>query len=344
MAAPAASLARWTHFEYFNDQRACFQCELEQAAVVVAALSALQSNQHRQPNSIGRQSPTLQLDCARSDDVLYDLGSGVGKWVLYCALRNRCASATGIEVGVKRHATAERACANLGALLENKPLPTLPRATASSRPTTSTSRLRARLEGAIQAQAPQNIVVSPSGSRSATFAAVLGDITDAIYKDATVVTLCNIMFGGLINGRVMQNLVTKCPSVRLVASIVQLNHPQLQLKGTALVPCTWSSGGVSWHLYRVLPPISTSKPTWRAAARPPPAVRWVRPKLIEARPPLSQLMHRPWTTHSDGQRRRPPQPQPALRLLTSNRDVKQEPRERFALMVRATEQRPASQR
>ena len=35
----------------------------------------------------------------RTDDVLYDLGSGVGKFVLYTALRARVTSATGIEVG-----------------------------------------------------------------------------------------------------------------------------------------------------------------------------------------------------------------------------------------------------
>ena len=111
---------------------------------------------------------------------------------------------------------------------------------------------------------------------------MLGDITTPIYKDVTVASICNIMFGEAINARVTTNLL-KCPRLRTVASIVQLHHPRLKLVRTALIGCTWAVAGVSWHLYRVLEPPSTSRQSahWLSAPRAPPP-RWTRPTLREA--------------------------------------------------------------
>ena len=134
------------------------------------------------------------------DDVVYDLGSGVGKFVLYTALRASCASSTGVEVGIKRHASAERGCQQLASLLAQSGEAPIGRCT-------SKARLRLGLEPSQPQREPAE------RRRCASFAAVLGDITDraCIYRDATIVVLCNIMFGAGINGRVLANLLTRCP-------------------------------------------------------------------------------------------------------------------------------------
>lgn len=54
-------------------------------------------------------------------DTFYDLGSGVGKLVLYVALRGEVARAVGLEVGERRHALAEAAAAHLSAELTEAP-------------------------------------------------------------------------------------------------------------------------------------------------------------------------------------------------------------------------------
>ena len=202
----------------------------------------------------------------RSDDVLYDLGSGVGKFFLYSALRAVCSTANGIEVGEKRHSTAERSCMRLTEMLES-------------------SRQR---------------------DRCSSFSAILGDITNPIYKDATVCTCCNIMFGGLINGKLINNFLTRCPKLRTVASIVKLHSPRLKLRSTKLVPCTWCTGGVSWSMYDVLPPMPRlgRESAWLHRPHPPPTP-WNRPasrapsELDPTTPPalgLSNFARRPATT------------------------------------------------
>ena len=209
----------------------------------------------------------------RADDVLYDLGSGVGKFVLYTALRSSVTSATGIEVGIKRHATAERGCTKLSSILGQAPA-----ASAASKARTRLG-LFEETRGDM-ARAPQQL---HSPSTCASFAAVLGDITEraCIYRDATIVVLCNIMFGAGINGRVLSNLLTRCPRLRIVASIVQMPNPRLRLLRTVLVGCTWAPAGVAWHLYEVggLELKERSAPHWLGTPMEPVAP-WRRPRTV----------------------------------------------------------------
>mmetsp|Transcript_11557 Transcript_11557/g.24322 ORF Transcript_11557/g.24322 Transcript_11557/m.24322 type:complete len:293 (+) Transcript_11557:138-1016(+) len=51
-------------------------------------------------------------------DVFYDLGSGVGKLVLYVALRGEVLRSVGLEVGERRHALADSACQRLAKQVE----------------------------------------------------------------------------------------------------------------------------------------------------------------------------------------------------------------------------------
>lgn len=228
----------------------------------------------------------------RADDHLYDLGSGVGKFVLYAALRNECASCTGVEVGIKRHSSAERGCARLAALLGNAPAPA-PQpdgGNCSESPPSKRSHMRARLSAALKGGAavdvPSTMTQFARTDKCAAVSAILGDITDIAcsYRDATVVVLCNIMFGSGINGRVLDNLLNRCPRVRLVASIVQMHHPRLRQVRSVLVPCTWCAKGVSWLLYEMLAKpekmdLRLSGPHWLGAPALP-APKWVRPKTV----------------------------------------------------------------
>jgi hypothetical protein len=179
----------------------------------------------------------------QAHDHLYDLGSGIGKFVLYSALRNNCASVTGVEVGLKRHHSAELACTNLEELLS---------------------------------------AVEPSERRCAGFSAVLGDIRLPLYRDATAIVLCNIMFDGTLNSAVLRE-VLRCPRVTQIASIVQLHHSRLKRRKAISCGCTWSTGGVSWTLYSVLPESEGGRPrSQRSDVRcaPTPPMQWVRPKTV----------------------------------------------------------------
>jgi hypothetical protein len=197
-------------------------------------------------DGMGKLHDALKL---QGSDALYDLGSGVGKFVLYAALRNACASATGVEVGLKRHASAERACTKLEGLLQREDGP----------------------------------------HRCAAFGSVLGDIKEPIYGDATVIVVCNIMFGALLNSGILSNLLHRCPRVKKVASIVQIHHPRFVKLRTVSVPCTWSRHGVSWSIYDVLPSVPhtrTQRHDIHARAKLP--TPWVRPSLLDV-PPLRPL-------------------------------------------------------
>lgn len=189
-------------------------------------------------SGMGKLHDALEL---QPHDCLYDLGSGIGKFVLYSALRNQCASATGVEVGLKRHASAELACSKLEDMLSQQ----------------------------------------DSERRCARFNAVLGDIRLPLYRDATAIVLCNIMFDGTLNASVVANILRTCPRIRSVASIVQLHHPRFKRRKSVQCGCTWSTGGVSWTLYTVLPAEDVRRArSYRSDihARAEPAVPWIRPK------------------------------------------------------------------
>ena len=178
-------------------------------------------------------------------DSLYDLGSGIGKFILYSALRNQCASATGVEVGLKRHASAELACSKLEELL------------SSDEKESSAAR------------------------RCAGFNAVLGDIRLPLYRDATAIIICNIMFDGTLNASIVANILKSCPRVTTVASIVKLHHPRFKRRKSVSCGCTWSTGGVSWTLYTVLPPAEAVRPRSNLRNRAEPVTPWTRPKAAE---------------------------------------------------------------
>ena len=192
----------------------------------------------------------------QSHDALYDLGSGCGKFVLYAGLRNVCESSTGVEVGLKRHVTAEKACTRLGELLQL-----------------------------------ERESVAPENGRCANVHAVLGDITQPIYRDATAIVVCNIMFGSTLNAGIMANILHKCPHVTQVASIVQLRHPRFKKRRIVSCGCTWSRAGVSWTLYEILPPATMSR-TAMSDIRNAPAAPWSRPSVAEkwSRPSIVETL------------------------------------------------------
>lgn len=162
----------------------------------------------------------LQL---KSGDVFYDLGCGVGKLVLYVALRGQAKRSIGLEIGERRQAVAGGVCQMLSAELANQ------RAGKASS--------LAQIE------------------RCAEFDVVLGDISRQRYSDATVVVLTNLCMDQGVQNRTIECLM-RCPSTRRIVSITPLpSHVRLKLTRTVRVSCTWAKIS-TWHVYDVVEPMS----------------------------------------------------------------------------------------
>lgn len=162
-------------------------------------------------------------------DVFYDLGSGTGKLVLYVALKGQVARSVGIEVGEKRHASAQQACERFKTF-ENQ-------------------------------EANGGSVVK---DRCAPVEMLLQDISRRRFDDVTVAVLCNVCFDMSLQRRTLNNLL-KCSSLRRLICATPLIDNRLQLKTTIKVPCSWAKIS-SWQVYDVLAPGQRSVPP--ALARP----------------------------------------------------------------------------
>lgn len=159
--------------------------------------------------------PLYKALMLKPDDVVYDLGSGLGKLVLYLALRGPAQRVVGIEVGERRHRNAAAA----------------------------EGRLRATLG---------NGLAGDAGARSSEFACIQGDIRNLIYKDATVVLFSNLCMDASLTAAAIRNFC-KCPWLRTVVAVAPLiPHPRVRLAGMVRVECTWARVS-AWNIYELLP-------------------------------------------------------------------------------------------
>eukprot|EP00931_Biecheleriopsis_adriatica_P068522 TRINITY_DN4246_c0_g1_i1.p1 TRINITY_DN4246_c0_g1~~TRINITY_DN4246_c0_g1_i1.p1 ORF type:complete len:328 (+),score=62.00 TRINITY_DN4246_c0_g1_i1:79-1062(+) len=158
----------------------------------------------------------------RKGDVFYDLGCGVGKLVLYVALRGEISRSVGLEVGERRHVLAEGACK--------------------------------QLSGELEIQRAGGISELPTlGAACADFSVLLADISRQRYFDPTVVVLTNLCMDMGVQNRTVTCLL-RCPSFRRLVSITpMLPHARLKLVGSVQVACTWAKVS-AWQVYDVLPP------------------------------------------------------------------------------------------
>lgn len=136
----------------------------------------------------------------KHDDVFYDLGSGVGKLVLYVALRGEVSKAVGLEVGERRHRLASSACDQLTKELE-----------------------------AEETQLP-----------CSKFAAVQADISRERYHDATVVVLTNLCMDMQVQSRTLDQLMKCPTMRRLACITPMFPHLRLKLNRMVHVACTWA--------------------------------------------------------------------------------------------------------
>eukprot|EP00931_Biecheleriopsis_adriatica_P068523 TRINITY_DN4246_c0_g1_i2.p1 TRINITY_DN4246_c0_g1~~TRINITY_DN4246_c0_g1_i2.p1 ORF type:complete len:809 (+),score=168.47 TRINITY_DN4246_c0_g1_i2:79-2505(+) len=145
----------------------------------------------------------------RKGDVFYDLGCGVGKLVLYVALRGEISRSVGLEVGERRHVLAEGACK--------------------------------QLSGELEIQRAGGISELPTlGAACADFSVLLADISRQRYFDPTVVVLTNLCMDMGVQNRTVTCLL-RCPSFRRLVSITpMLPHARLKLVGSVQVACTWA--------------------------------------------------------------------------------------------------------
>lgn len=152
----------------------------------------------------------------KHDDVLYDLGSGTGKLVLYTALRAQVARSVGLEIGERRHELASNACLRLSNKLEH-PVSKLP----------------------VLSQTCSDFVVEQA------------DICRYNHSDVTVVVFTNVCMDMLVQSRALDQLL-KCSKFRRIASVSpMMPHVRLKLVDTVMAACSWAVS--SWHIYDVLP-------------------------------------------------------------------------------------------
>jgi len=136
----------------------------------------------------------------RNEDVFYDLGCGVGKLVLYVALRGAAQRSVGLEVGQRRFLLAENARSSLEELEGKK---------SEAKPMTTECRFQ------------------------------LADISRYRYLDPTVAVLTNLCMDMGVQSRTL-NCLLRCPSFRRLVSITPLPHTRLKLVRSVLVSCTWA--------------------------------------------------------------------------------------------------------
>ncbi|CAE7258572.1 unnamed protein product [Symbiodinium necroappetens] len=152
----------------------------------------------------------------RPGDVFYDLGCGVGKLVLYVALRGDAQRSVGLEVGQRRFLLAEGARCSLDEELDSL------KKTGKSQPS------------------------------STEYKFMLADISRHRYLDPTVAVLTNLCMDMGVQSRTV-NCLLRCPSFRRLVSITPLLHSRLKLVRSVMVSCTWAKVS-AWQVYDVLPP------------------------------------------------------------------------------------------
>eukprot|EP00747_Dinoflagellata_sp_TGD_P187937 gnl/TRDRNA2_/TRDRNA2_46138_c0_seq1.p1 gnl/TRDRNA2_/TRDRNA2_46138_c0~~gnl/TRDRNA2_/TRDRNA2_46138_c0_seq1.p1 ORF type:complete len:612 (-),score=104.43 gnl/TRDRNA2_/TRDRNA2_46138_c0_seq1:39-1874(-) len=202
------------------------------------------------------------------NDVFYDLGSGIGKLVLYVAMRGEVSRSVGIEIGERRHCLAEDACSKLKTELEHQLVP--------------------GDEGTVTSD--HSVHLSAPCSE---FSVVLGDLRcKNLYLDATLIGVSNVCFGESVMSKLLDNVLRQPSSVRRLVSLTQMLHKRLKLVRTLKVSCTWAKI-TTWYIYDVLPPGASAPPSGSLArASSLPAGRRLSasdsaPALLPAPPCLS---------------------------------------------------------
>lgn len=149
------------------------------------------------------------------EDVFYDLGSGIGKFVVYVALRGRVTRSVGLEVGAKRHETA----VEVGDKIRRK----------------------------MDSLGDSCKVLNPSD-----FCFEQKDISRANYPtDLSIAFLSNLVMDTQLQTRTLDRLFKCCPKLRMVVAIIPIRHARLKLITAAHVGCTWAKIS-SWQIYKVL--------------------------------------------------------------------------------------------
>lgn len=150
-----------------------------------------------------------------AEDVFYDLGSGIGKFVVYVALRGRVTRSVGLEVGAKRHETA----VDVG------------------------DKIRRKIE---------SLGDSCTVLNTSDFCFEQKDISKANYpKDLSIAFLSNLVMDTQLQMRTLDRLFKCCPKLRMVVAIIPIRHTRLKLLTAAHVGCTWAKIS-SWQIYKVL--------------------------------------------------------------------------------------------
>eukprot|EP00933_Yihiella_yeosuensis_P062785 TRINITY_DN65783_c0_g1_i1.p1 TRINITY_DN65783_c0_g1~~TRINITY_DN65783_c0_g1_i1.p1 ORF type:complete len:305 (-),score=26.79 TRINITY_DN65783_c0_g1_i1:18-887(-) len=158
-----------------------------------------------------------------ANDVFYDLGCGVGKLVLYVALRG-CRQSVGLEIGERRQAIGAGVFKAFAHQLDCQQ-----KGSPSSIPTV--------------------------GNNCGSFEVQLGDISRRTYSNVTVAVITNLCMDMGVQNRTVESLL-KCPTVRRIVTITPLvPHSRLKLRRAVPVACTWAKIS-SWHVYDVVEPLS----------------------------------------------------------------------------------------
>lgn len=160
----------------------------------------------------------------KKEDVFYDLGCGVGKLVLYVALRGTAQRSVGLEVGQRRFLLAEHARSSLE-----------------------------ELEGKHRKSDENN-------EKATECRFQLADISRYRYLDPTVAVLTNLCMDMGVQSRTL-NCLLRCPCFRRLVSITPLPHTRLKLVRSVLVSCTWAKVS-AWQVYDVLPPQEPLARSW----------------------------------------------------------------------------------
>ncbi|CAJ1372593.1 unnamed protein product [Effrenium voratum] len=170
----------------------------------------------------GGMEPLYSALDLRENDVFYDLGCGVGKLVLYVALRGQAQRSVGLEVGERRFLLAEGA----------------------------RNALEQELESTKTEQQPC----------STEYKFQLADISRYRYLDPTVAVLTNLCMDMGVQSRTL-NCLLRCPSFRRLVCITPMPHSRLKLVRSVMVSCTWAKMS-AWQVYDVLPPQEPLARSW----------------------------------------------------------------------------------
>lgn len=149
-----------------------------------------------------------------SDDVFYDLGSGVGKFPIFVHLWTTAKKSIGIELSESRHNGALNAMSSLYDY-END---------------------------GFNALADEN--------RELLF--IHGDISETDLSDATIIFMNSLCFSNIILKAMVDTFTKLAPGLCIITLKELPQHPRLKYSRKDSFPTSWS-GNVPFHFYELLP-------------------------------------------------------------------------------------------